>query len=465
MATPITGETKVAPGGKTPPGPRGGMLLGSVRDFRRDSLGFLADVARRYGDVTRYRMANMTWYQVNHPEGVRRILQQNNHNYGKGTLTKRVIGPISGEGLFTSEGETWLRQRRLMQPVFHRQRVAAFGELMTGATLAMLDRWEPLVDAGTSIDLPAEMARLTLDIATETLFSSHVGEEPDVIARAVTTLISDVSFRFEVPYYPPVRVPTPYNRRVRSALRTLDRAVYRIIEERRRVRGGGDDLLALLMDARDEETGEAMGDKQLRDEVITLFIAGHETTANALAWTFYLLARNPEAEHRLQTELASALGTNGSTRPPAVADLPQLPYTRMVVEETMRLYPPAWITNRQAHADDEILGYHIPAGAFVMISPYVLHRHPAYWKLPEKFDPERFSPEHPEDRPRYAYFPFGGGPRQCIGKDMALVEARLILATVAGRYRLRLVHDRPVEPEALATLRPHGGLPMIPEGV
>ncbi len=462
MDTPVVGEATTASRGKTPPGPRGGMLLGSVRDFRRDSLGFLEDVARRYGDVARYRMAHMTWYQVNHPDGVRRILQQHNHNYGKGTLTKGVLGPIAGEGLFTSEGENWLRQRRLMQPVFHRRRVAAFGELMTGATLAMLDRWEPSVEAGTSIDLSTEMARLTLDIATETLFSSHVGEEPDVIAKAVTTLIEDVSFRFEVPYYPPTRVPTPYNRRVRGALRTLDRAVYRIIEERRRG-GGGDDLLALLMDARDEETGEAMSDEQLRDEVITLFIAGHETTANALAWTFYLLARNPEAGRRLQAELAGALGTNGSSRPPAVADLPQLPYTKMVVDETMRLYPPAWITNRQALADDEVLGYHIPAGAFVMISPYVIHRHPAYWQRPEKFDPERFSPEHPEDRPRYAYFPFGGGPRQCIGKDMALVEARLILATVAGRYRLRLVHDRAVEPEALATLRPRGGLPMIPE--
>jgi cytochrome P450 len=240
--------------------------------------------------------------------------------------------------------------------------------------------------------------------------------------------------------------------------------VYRIIEERRRRGGGGDDLLALLMGARDEETGEAMTDTQLRDEVITLFIAGHETTANALAWTFYLLAKNPESERKLRDELDRELGANGSQHPPSVADLPRIPYARRVVEEAMRLYPPAWITNRQALEDDEILGYRIPAGAFVMISPYVIHRHPDLWENPLAFDPDRFSPERSEGRPRYAYFPFGGGPRQCIGRDMALVEAHLILAAIVGKCRLRLASESTaVEPEALATLRPRGGLPMSVE--
>jgi cytochrome P450 len=305
------------------------------------------------------------------------------------------------------------------------------------------------------------MAGLTLDIAAGALFSSHVGEEPEVVSRSVETILAEVSHRFSVPFYPPLRVPTRRNLRLKGAIRTIDRAVYRIIEERRRRGGGGDDLLALLMGARDEETGEAMTDTQLRDEVITLFIAGHETTANALSWTFYLLAKNPDAEGRLRAELDESLGANGSRRAPTVADLPRIPYARRVVEEAIRLYPPAWITNRQALYDDEILGYHIPAGAFVMISPYVIHRHPDLWENPLDFDPDRFSPERSEGRPRYAYFPFGGGPRQCIGRDMALVEAHLILATIASRYRLRLASENiAVEPEALATLRPRGGLPM-----
>jgi cytochrome P450 len=437
------------------------MLLGSVGDFRRDSLGFMEEVARRYGDVARYRMANMVWHQVNHPEGVRRVLQQNNHNYGKGSLTKGIIGPILGEGLFTSEGGTWMRQRRLMAPVFHRKSVASFGEMMTDSTLEMLKRWEVAMDTRAPLDVAAEMAGLTLDIVTGALFSSHVGEEPEVVSRSVETILAEVSHRFSTPFYPPLRVPTRRNLRLKGAIRTIDRAVYRIIEERRRRGGGGDDLLALLMGARDEDTGEAMTDRQLRDEVITLFIAGHETTANALSWTFYLLAKNPEAERKLRAELDESLGANGSRRAPTVADLPRIPYARRVVEEAIRLYPPAWITNRQALYDDEILGYHIPAGAFVMISPYVIHRHPDLWENPLDFDPDRFSPERSEGRPRYAYFPFGGGPRQCIGRDMALVEAHLILATIASRYRLRLASENiAVEPEALATLRPRGGLPM-----
>ena len=442
----------------TAPGPRGGLVLGSVSDFRRDQLGFMLEMARRYGDVARYRIANMFWHQVNHPEGIRRVLQQNNRNYGKGKLTRSALKPILGEGLLISEGETWLRQRRLMQPVFHRRRVAAFGELMSAKTLEMLDRWE--IEIGNPVDIAAEMARLTLDIATEALFSSHVGEEPGTIARAVTTLVEDANFRFSAPFYPPRSVPTPRNRRVHAALRTLDGAVYRIIEERRRD-GGGDDLLTLLLEARDEETGEAMGDRQLRDEVLTLFLAGHETTATALAWTFYLLATHPGTEQRLREELESS-GTNGT---PAAADLPRLPYARMVIDEAMRLYPPAWVTNRQVLADDEILGYRVRAGDYVMLSPYVLHRHPDFWENPEQFDPERFLPERISGRPRFAYFPFGGGPRQCIGQSMALVEAHLILATIASRCQLRLASDEPVEVQALATLRPRGGLHMKLEPV
>lgn len=441
------------------PGPRGTPVFGSMRAFQRDKLGFIRGLTR-YGDVARYRMAHLTWYQVNHPDGVRRVLQENNRNYGKGSLTLGIFKPVLGEGLLTSEGGLWLRQRRLMQPVFHKRSVAAFGSLMTDETLAMLGRWRPAIRNGAPLDVPAEMARLTLDIATSSLFHAHVGEETGAIARAVNTLVEDLGYRFEVPFYPPPSVPTPRNRRRRAALRTVDRAVYEIIAERRRGGGEEEDLLALLMGTRDEVTGEAMDDRQLRDEVITLFLAGHETTANVLSWALYLISAHPEVEGRLLDELDGVLGTDGRRRTPTIEDVPRLTYTKMVIDETMRLYPPAWITNRQALADDEILGHRIPAGAFVMVSPYVLHRHPDYWERPDEFDPERFAPGRGGGRPRFAYFPFGGGPRQCIGQSMALVEAQLVLATILGRCRLRAVPGEPVEAEALATLRPRGGLRM-----
>ena len=447
------------PAGGTP-GPRGNPVLGSMRDFQRDKLGFIRGLTR-YGDVARYRTAHLTWYQINHPEGVRRVLQENNRNYGKGALTLGFFKPVVGEGLLTSEGALWLRQRRLIQPVFHRKSVASFASLMTGETLAMLERWRPAMGGGEPLDVPAEMARLTLDVVTGALFHAHVGEEPGVIGRAINTIVEDLGFRFEVPFYPPHRVPTPRNRRFRAAMRTVDRAVYAIIAERRRDGGDEEDLLALLMGTRDEATGEVMGDKQLRDEVMTLFLAGHETTANALSWALYLVSTHPHVERRLREELDGALGAD--RRVPTIGDLPNLTYTRMVVDETLRLYPPAWITNRQAIAEDEILGHLIPAGAFVSLSPYVLHRHPNYWDNPDDFDPERFAPGGGNGRPRFAYFPFGGGPRQCIGQSMALVEAQLVLATLLGRCRLRPVSEGSVEAEALATLRPRGGLPMIVE--
>jgi cytochrome P450 len=317
-----------------------------------------------------------------------------------------------------------------------------------------------------------EMARLTSRIVTQALFSTSVTFEANTVGRAITELLEYVSYRFQMPFYPPPSIPTPRNRRYQAALHTLDRAIYDIIDARKKQRNvslaqearersdgsEGGDLLSLLMQVRDDErAGEGMSDKQLRDEVITLFVAGHETTAIALAWTWYLLSQHPSVEQRLYAELAEVL----DGRPPATADLPNLPYTLMVIEEAMRLYPPAWVTNREAVADDEICGYHIPAKALVVISPYVMHHHPAYWEDPERFDPERFSPERSKDRPHYAYFPFGGGPRQCIGKFFALMEAQLILATIAQRYQLRLLPGHHVEAQAVTTLRPRNGLPMI----
>ena len=439
-----------------PPGPRGNVVLGSIGDLYRDRLRFVLDVARTYGDVAQYRVAHMRMYQVNHPAGVGRLLHDNHSNYSKDVATFGTLRLILGNGLLTSDGDFWRRQRRLAQPAFHQRRVTAFGDLMTDATLAMLERWRPSVAQDQPLDLAAEFMHLTLEVATRALFSASVERDVDAIGRAITTLLNEVTFRFTFPFYPPLKVPTPRNRRFLAAQATLDGVIYGIIAERRRQPGEHDDLLALLMEARDEKTGEGMSDRQLRDEVITLFVAGHETTANALSWSSYLLSTHVAVARKMRAEVDEAL----QGRIPTAADLPNLPYTRMVIDETLRLYPPAWITNRRAIEDDTICGYRIPADAIVSISPYVTHRDPTLWQNPEGFDPDRFAPERSSGRPHFAYFPFGGGPHQCIGKGFALLEATLVLALLTQRYELHLAPGRRVETVAMATLRPRYGMWM-----
>jgi cytochrome P450 len=430
--------------------------VGSVFEFAQDRLGFIMDMASQYGDVVNYRLANLNMIQVNSPQGIQRILQENNHNYIKGPIFD-VFRLFFGNGLFTSEGEFWLRQRRLMQPIFHRQKLAAFGEVMTGSTQEMLERWQPYALDGRPLDVAHEMTRLTMQIITRALFSSAIPGQVQAIEEALTTILAYIAHTFDTPFYPPLGVPTPYNLRVRAAQRLLDQTVYAIIEERLHHPVDVDDLLSLLMSARDEETGEGMSDKQLHDEVLTLFVAGHETTANALSWAWLQLSKQPEVERRLHSELDSALGG----RLPKAGDVSKLPYTRMVIDEVLRLHPPAWITNRTPLKDDVVCGYHIPAGVTINLSPYVTHRLPAYWENPEDFDPERFSPERSAGRPPFAYFPFGGGPHQCIGKGFALMEAQLIMATVMQRYQLELVPGHPVKELAQVTLRPKNGVKMI----
>ncbi len=440
-------------GGKAPAGPRGRPIVGSMFEFSRNTLEFITEVSRRYGPVARYRVANLVFYQVSHPDGVQRILQEKYRNYVKGRLFD-ILRASAGDGLFTSEGAFWLRQRRLMQPAFHRQRIASFADLMTRNTLEMLSRWE----TGRPIDVSQEITDLTMAIVSQALFGAQFEDPSHRVSRAIEITLEDINFRFEVPFYPPRGVPTPRNLRVRKAMRLLDEVIYEIIEQRRRGETGADDLLGMLMSARDEETGEAMSDVQLRDEVLTIFVAGHETTAVALTWAFHLLSQHPDAETRLWAEIETAL--NG--RPPGLEDLPNLPYARMVIDEALRLYPPAWITNRTCLEEDEICGYRIPAGAYVAISPYVTHRLPEFWDHPDRFDPDRFSSERSEGRHRYAYLPFGGGPHKCIGYSFALMEAQLILATVLQRHRLEPMPGHAVVPGPHATLRPAGGLPMLP---
>ncbi len=438
------------------PGPRGHALLGSLPAYRQGRLRFFTDTAREYGGVVRVRLGPRVIHLVSHPDGIKHILQDNHRNYRKGERYDRLV-PVLGRGLLTSEGEFWLRQRRLAQPAFHRQRLGAFATIMTEATAAMLARWEREAWRGQPLDIAAEMMRLTFAIVGRTLFSADVSGEADAVGQALTIALREADRRIRSTIPLPERLPTARNRRVREAIRTLDGVVYNLIAARRDGRDAREgDLLAMLLAARDEETGEGMSDRQLRDEVMTIVLAGHETTANALAWTWYLLSQHPEAEEHLRAEVATAL----SGRTPGIEDLAALSYTRMVIEEAMRLYPPAWAVGRTALVDDEIGGYRIPAGKTVVLSPYVTQRLPQFWDDPERFAPERFRPERVAARPRFAYFPFGGGPRLCIGNGFAMLEAQLIVAMVAGRYRLRLVPGQRVEPEPMVTLRPRGGLPM-----
>lgn len=438
-------------------GPRGHFLLGSAPAMQRDRLGFLLRLTQDYGDVVHVRFLFWPAYMVNSPDGVKHVLQENYGNYNKDLFTYTVFHPFVGKGLLTNDGQSWLHQRRLIQPAFHRKHLATFGTLMTGAAVAMLERWQDSAGHDEPLDIAVEMMRLTQGIVGQALFSVDLSKETDTIGQAITTLSELIADYIYAPF-PPLGVPTARNRRMQTALRTLDRFVYGLITQRRQqlVDTETDDLLSLLLSARDEETGQGMNDKQLHDEVLTLLVAGHETTANLLTWSWYLLSQHPQVERRLHAELNEVLGG----KLPTVEQLPGLPYTRMVLEETLRLYPPAWIFSRKAIAEDEIGGYHIPANSMIWLSPYTTHRHPAFWEQPEVFDPERFTPERSAGRPHYAYFPFGGGPRQCIGNNFALMEAQLILATVAQHYRLQLVPGHLVEPRALVTLRPRDGLAM-----
>jgi cytochrome P450 len=437
-------------------GPRGLPLLGSLIDIQKDYLGFMTRVARQYGEIASYRLGNLPLYQVNSPQGIQHILQDKHHNYIKGEYWDS-LRQFAGNGLIVSEGAFWLRQRRLMQPVFHRQRIHQYEEIINNASNTLVDRWCFIAASRQPVDINRELTHLTMEIVTRALFSTQVSDEGNEISQAITTVLDHANYLFATPFYPSLAVPTPRNRRARRAMERIDEIIYKIIAERRRSDTQSNDLLSLLMEARDQENGEGMSDRQLHDEVLTIFIAGHETTAVALTWCLFLLSQHPDVERRLRCELESVLGG----RAPTIDDLPALSYTRQVLDETLRLYPPAWASNRSTLADDEICGYFIPANSVVVFSPYVIHHDPRLWDKPETFDPGRFAAERSAERHRFAYFPFGGGPHQCIGMGFALVEAQLVLAAIMQRYRMELVPGYRAELKPSITLHPNGGMPMV----
>ncbi|MET0406092.1 MAG: cytochrome P450 [Cystobacter sp.] len=441
---------------RMPPGPRGHWLLGNLPERRSDPLSLFLRGRERYGDVVRYPMGPLVMYQLSHPDDVKRVLVDNAQNYQKTALMRR-LGAVLGEGLLLSEGELWKRQRRLAQPAFHRERLQGMTGHITRLIEEALPHWDALADRGEPFDLAAELMRLVLSLTGQVLFGADLSGSASDMGRAVTTVLEEMNRRVLSALPLPALLPLPGQLRLRSALRVLDRIVYGIIDGRHRQADSRPDLLSLLMDARDADTGEGMSDRQLRDEVMTLILAGHETTANALAWTFHLLQGHPEAEGRLVDEVSSVLGG----RVPTFQDVPLLRYTARVFDESMRLYPPAWLISRVALADDVLGGYPLPAGSIVVMLPYVIHRHPDYWERPDVFDPDRFLPERSRTRPRYAWLPFGGGQRMCIGSGLALLEAHLTLAMLARRYHFQAMPGHPVVPQALVTLRPRFGLKVV----
>jgi cytochrome P450 len=437
---------------------RGHPIFGAGPLFRSRPLSAVFEISDACGDIARLRfpVKPYTGHLLRHPDHVRHVLIDNVKNYGKQTRGYQKLRDILGSGLVTSEGDFWKRQRRIANPAFHRERVAHFGQVMVRCTTEMLDGWAPRIAKGETFDVSREMMRVTLRIIGLTMLSTDVEERSSVVAEAIDQLVHIVIRRVNNLLDWPERLPTAENRHYDRARRALDRVVNDVIAERRRTGEQKDDLLSMLMSARDPETGEAMSDAQLRDEVMTVFLAGHETTANTLSWTLYFLSLHPDAARKMLSEVRDVLGD----RPPTLGDLEKLVYTEQVIKESMRLRPPAWFISRSVVEDDVLGGYRIPKDSMVLISPYLTHRDPRFWPNPEGFDPQRFTPEEEAKRPKCSYFPFLVGPRKCIGEAFAMLEARLILATVVQRARLELAAGRVVQLDPTVTLRPKGGLWM-----
>jgi cytochrome P450 len=438
--------------GTYPPGPRRKPVVGQLLDFRRDPLGFLFESAREYGDVVYFKFGPKDIFLINHPDYIRDVLVTHNRNFVKSRgleMAKKFLG----EGLLTSEGEFHRRQRRLAQPAFHHRRINAYAEAMADYAARTRDRWR----AGETLDISQEMMRLTLAIVGKTLFDADVESEAKEIGQALTDIMQ-LFDRITSPFpWLLEKLPLPSNFRFVKAKKRLDETIYRIINERRASGEDRGDLLSMLLLAQDEEgDGGSMTDLQLRDEAMTIFLAGHETTANALTWAWYLISQHPEVEAKLHAEIDSALGG----KLPAAEDMAKLRYTEMVLAEAMRLYPPAWTVGRRALEDYRLGEYVFPAGSIILMSQYVMHRDARYYPDPLKFDPERWAAQARAERPKFSYFPFGGGPRVCIGEQFAWMEGVLLIATIAQQWRMSLAEGQRVEPKPMITLRPRYGMRM-----
>jgi len=435
---------------KRPPGPKPHFLIGNMPLASRDPLSIFLGWRKEFGDIFYYRAAWLHVYFLNHPDLIEAVLVRNSQNVLKDRVVRKSRW-FFGQGLLTSEGDFWLRQRRLSQPAFHRERIASYANIMTGYAEQLVANWEN----DEIRDIHQEMMRLTLRIVIRALFNTESGEIGTISTAMNVLMRSSTGIRLLLP--PIARyLPTPGMVLFRRSVRQLDETVYRIIATRRSNETGSGDLLSMLMQVRDED-GSRMTDKQLRDEVMTFLLAGHETTALALSWTWHLLGQHPKVEQQLHAELDRVL----EGRAPAVSDLPMLTYAERVIKESMRLYPPAWSLARTVIKEFEIGGYRIPAGANVVMSQWIMQRDPRYFSDPDKFDPDRWLLERSQKLPRFAYFPFGGGARQCIGGSFAMMEAVLLLATIAQRFQFKAAPGHPVTAIPSFTLRPKHGIRMI----
>ena len=424
-----------------------------VREASRNPHTVMHEVLQEYGDLVRWR-GLFDMCIVNHPDLIRPVVTQDYRHFSKSTIHYRMLRQLMGNGLVTNDGPDWVRQRRLIQPAFASRRLARFDGAINALTSSLAARWERQ-DAAEPVRIDREMSALTLDIVGATLFGRDIKEHAREMAGILDVVnLSSNDLRSFLTLYP--WIPTAYNRKWKRAMKRLDAIVYGLMEGRGADGNGSDDLLGRLFAARDEETGEGMDDRQIRDEAVTLILAGHETSAMALTWTLYLLATHPEIEERLVEHLEAEL--HGA--PAGTEDLSRLTYLKQVVQEAMRLYPPVWGYVRRAEAETELGDYVLPARTWVGVVTWALHRHPDFWPDPERFDPDRFAPERAEERDFFAYLPFAAGPRTCIGAGMAMLEIQLILAQLVPRFRMRVVPDHPIETEAVVTLKPRHGIPV-----
>src|SRR5690349_13011296 len=431
-----------------PPGPKGSLIMGVMREFNRDTLGFITRCRRDYGDVVRSRFLYVTAYFVYNPADIETLLTTNAKSFRKAqSLRSPFFHRLVGNGLVTSEGDFWRRQRRLAQPAFHRQRISSYGDIMVQYANRALANWHD----GEHRDLSKDMTRLTLEIVVKTLFNSDVSRDADHVGAMLSQIARPFASQATLKWIADNRLPTPGHYRYFNAVREIDNIVFRIIAERRASATDEGDLLSMLLQAQDED-GSHMTDAQLRDEVMTLFLAGHETTALSLSWSSYLLALNPEAEQKFHRELEEVL----AGRAPEVSDLPRLKYTEMIAKEAMRLYPPAYAIGREAFEETEIGGFRVPKGTQLFAFPWVTHRDSRFFERSEEFVPERWTNGAAQSLPKYAYFPFGGGPRQCIGNYFAMMEVVLLLATIGQRFRFAVEEEVEVLP--VLSLRPKNGI-------
>jgi cytochrome P450 len=437
--------------GTIAPGPRGDILLGSALDFKDRPLKFISYVAAAYGDVSRFRVGPSYWYLITHPDDIHDAMTTRSHIFRKPKIAKRLWDKFLGNGLLTTEGEEWKRQHRLVLPAFHRRRIAAYGDVMVEYTHRMLDRWPD----GGQVDIDDEMVGLTLEIVAKTLFDADVRGDAKTVGKAMSVLNKEMLEHIHMPIRVPRWWPSARNKRKLTAIADIEKIVKAVIAERRESGEDREDLLSMLLQTEDEDK-DRLSDKEIRDQMMTIFFAGHETTAHAMSWAWYLLAKHPKIAARLQADIARVTGGERLT----VGHLSELPYLEQMVKEALRFLPSVWIFIKEPTEDVTIRGFHIPKGAPVLISPYITHHDARWHPSPETFDPDRFSKERVKDIRQGAYFPFSGGQRICIGKSFAMMEMRLILGSMLQRLQPEVEASYELRAKAELSLHPQGPLPV-----